>query len=37
LLQGRWQLVGVVLPENIQNLLTDELVKAALRAPAQKP
>jgi Protein of unknown function (DUF2939) len=37
LLQWRWQLVGVVLPENIQNLLTDELVKAALRAPAQKP
>jgi Protein of unknown function (DUF2939) len=36
LLQWRWQLVGVILPEHIQNLLTDELVKA-LRAPAQKP
>jgi hypothetical protein len=37
LLQWRWQLVGVILPENIENLLADKLVKAALRAPAQKP
>jgi hypothetical protein len=28
LLQWRWRLVGVTLPENIQNLLADELVKA---------
>jgi hypothetical protein len=28
LLQWRWQLVAVVLPETIQNLLGDELVKA---------
>ena len=28
LLQWRWQLVAVVLPEAIQNLLSDELVKA---------
>jgi Protein of unknown function (DUF2939) len=28
LLQWRWQLVGVILPETIQNLLSDELVKA---------
>ena len=31
LLQWRWRLVGVTLPENIQNLLADELVKAARR------
>jgi hypothetical protein len=36
LLQWRWRLVGVTLPENIENLLADELVKA-LRMPAQKP
>jgi hypothetical protein len=36
LLQWRWRLVGITLPENIQNLLADELVKA-LRTPAQKP
>jgi hypothetical protein len=29
LLQWRWQLVAVILPESIQNLLGDELVKAA--------
>jgi DUF2939 family protein len=29
LLQWHWQLVGVTLPENIQNLLADELAKAA--------
>ena len=28
LLQWRWQLVAVILPETIQNLLGDELVKA---------
>jgi hypothetical protein len=28
LLQWRWQLVAVILPESIQNLLGDELVKA---------
>jgi hypothetical protein len=31
LLQWRWQLVGVTLPENIQNLLADELIKATRR------
>jgi Protein of unknown function (DUF2939) len=36
LLQWRWQLVGIILPQNIENLLADELVKA-LRMPAQKP
>jgi hypothetical protein len=36
LLQWRWRLVGVTLPENIQNLLADELVKA-VRALVQKP
>jgi hypothetical protein len=28
LLQWRWRVVGVILPENIQNLLADELIKA---------
>jgi hypothetical protein len=28
LLQWRWRLVGVTLPENIQNLLADELIRA---------
>jgi hypothetical protein len=28
LLQWRWQLVALILPETIQNLLGDELVKA---------
>jgi hypothetical protein len=28
LLQWHWRLVGVTLPENIQNLLADELAKA---------
>jgi hypothetical protein len=28
LLAWRWQLVGIILPENIQNLLADELIKA---------
>ena len=36
LLQWRWQLVGVILPETIKNLLSDELVKAT-RTPAQRP
>jgi hypothetical protein len=31
LLQWRWRLVGVSLPENIQNLLVDELIKATRR------
>jgi Protein of unknown function (DUF2939) len=31
LLQWRWRLVGVTLPENIQNLLADELIKATRR------
>jgi hypothetical protein len=35
LLQWRWQLVGITLPDTIQNLLADELVKA-LQAPTQK-
>jgi hypothetical protein len=35
LLQWRWQLVGVTLPDNIQNLLADELFKA-MQAPTQK-
>ena len=35
LLRWRWQLVGVTLPETIQNLLGDELAKA-MRTPAQK-
>jgi Protein of unknown function (DUF2939) len=34
LLRWRWQLVGITLPEPIQNLLGDELAKA-MRAPAQ--
>jgi hypothetical protein len=28
LLQWRWQLTGVILPENIQNLLADEVIKS---------
>jgi hypothetical protein len=28
LLQWRWQLTGITLPEEIQNLLADELIKA---------
>jgi hypothetical protein len=31
LLQWRWRLVGVTLPENIQNLLADEIIKATRR------
>jgi hypothetical protein len=36
LMQWRWWLVGITLPENIQNLLADELIKA-MRTPAQRP
>jgi hypothetical protein len=36
LLQWRWRLVGVTLPENIRDLLADELVKA-MRTPPQEP
>ena len=36
LLQWRWRLVAVTLPENIQNLLGDELAKA-LRTPVPNP
>ena len=32
LLAWRWQLARVILPENIQNLLADELIKATERA-----
>jgi Protein of unknown function (DUF2939) len=35
LLRWRWQLVGVTLPETIQNLLGDELARA-MRTPTQK-
>jgi hypothetical protein len=35
LLQWRWRLVDITLPENIQNLLGDELIKA-MRMPTQK-
>jgi hypothetical protein len=35
LLQWRWRLVGITLPENIQNLLGDELAKV-MRTPVQK-
>jgi hypothetical protein len=34
LLQWRWRLVAIILPENIQNLLGDELAKV-LRTPVQ--
>jgi hypothetical protein len=33
LLRWRWRLVGVILPENIQNLLADELIKITRRPP----
>ena len=36
LLQWRWQLVGVTLPETIQELLVDEIVKT-MRTPAPRP
>jgi Protein of unknown function (DUF2939) len=35
LLRWRWQLFGVIFPENIQNLLADELGKA-VQLPAQR-
>jgi hypothetical protein len=31
LLQWQWRLVGIIMPENIQNLLVDELLKATRR------
>jgi hypothetical protein len=36
LLQWRWQLTRLTLPEGIQNVLADELIKAK-KAPAQRP
>ena len=36
LLQWRWQLTGITLPENIQNLLADALIKA-MRERERKP
>ena len=36
LLQWRWQLTGITLPENIQNLLADELIKA-MKERERKP
>jgi hypothetical protein len=36
LLQWRWRLVGVTLPENIQNLLADELIKT-MKVPKASP
>jgi hypothetical protein len=36
LLQWRWRLVGVTLPESIQNLLADELIKS-MKAPKTPP
>jgi hypothetical protein len=36
LLQWRWRLIGITLPEGIQNVLADELIKA-MKAPPQRP
>lgn len=36
LLQWRWQLTAITLPENIQNTLADELAKA-IRVPTRNP
>jgi Protein of unknown function (DUF2939) len=36
LLQWRWRLTGLVLPESIQNALADELAKL-VKAPARRP
>jgi hypothetical protein len=36
LLQWRWQLVGVTLPETIQELLVDEIIKT-MRTPPPRP
>jgi Protein of unknown function (DUF2939) len=36
LLQWRWRLTGLVLPESIQNALADELAKL-MKAPARRP
>ena len=36
LLQWRWRLTGLILPESIQNVLADELIKTT-KAPARRP
>ena len=36
LLQWRWRLTGLILPESIQNVLADELIKT-MKAPARRP
>jgi hypothetical protein len=36
LLQWRWRLTGLILPESVQNALADELAKI-LKAPARRP
>jgi hypothetical protein len=36
LLQWRWRLTGLILPESIQNVLADELIKT-IKAPARRP
>jgi hypothetical protein len=32
----QWWLTGLILPEDIQNVLADELIKA-MKAPARRP
>jgi hypothetical protein len=34
-LQWRWQLTSIILPESIQNLLADELIKV-MKAPVRR-
>jgi hypothetical protein len=36
LLQWRWRLTGLILPESIQNALADELAKL-MKPPAPRP
>jgi hypothetical protein len=36
LLQWRWRLTGLILPESIRNVLADELAKL-MKAPARRP
>jgi hypothetical protein len=36
LLQWRWRLTGLILPESIQNVLADELIKT-MKAPTRRP
>jgi hypothetical protein len=36
LLRWRWRLTGLILPEDIQNVLADELIRA-MKAPARRP